>query len=81
MGMLRVRDLDDIVLQHLVDRAKANGNSLDSEAGHLLARVIRTEKESTERPASTWVLASELRRKGEGLPLKLGKTIDETDDS
>ena len=81
MGTLKVRDLDDIVLQHLVDRAKANRNSLESEARHLLARVIRTEKESAERPASTWVLASELRRNGEGLPLKLATIIDETDDS
>ena len=63
MGSLKVRGLDDGVIERLKRRAAENGRSMESEARHILEQAV---PDKAERRRSFIELADRLRKETEG---------------
>ena len=66
MATIKVRRLDDAVVERLKLRAAANNRSLEGEVRHILEQAARDDLET--RRLAFRVLSAELRRQTKGRP-------------
>jgi plasmid stability protein len=65
MAQILVRDLEPQVVDHLKDRAKRHGRSLQSEVRLILQEAVSTERPEVRRRRieELWKLADEIRER------------------
>lgn len=66
MASIRIRQIDDSVVQRLARRAASNNRSLEDEVRHILESAV--EDDMAARRAAFLALADRLRRETEGRP-------------